>query len=87
MIIAALVVSIVAAAGSLGAVWYARRSARSADTAAAAAEKTAAIDTGRRHAELTPEFQIACTAGENGIDGHGELQVTLTGPSGPGRAR
>ncbi|MGH3183359.1 MAG: hypothetical protein ACRDOH_22305 [Streptosporangiaceae bacterium] len=39
MVIAALVVSIMAAAGSLGAVWYARRSARSAETAADAAEK------------------------------------------------
>jgi len=82
MIIAALVVSIVAAAGSLGAVWYARRSARSAETAATAAESTAAIDAGRRHSELTPEFEITCTAGENGIDDHGELRVTMTGPPG-----
>jgi NAD(P)-dependent dehydrogenase (short-subunit alcohol dehydrogenase family) len=44
MIIAALLVSIVAAAGSVGAVWYARRSVRSSATSAAAAETTAALD-------------------------------------------
>jgi len=82
MIIAALVVSIVAAAGSLGADWYARRSARSAETAADAAEKTATLDVERRHAELTPVFEIACTAGENGVGNHGELRVTLIGPDG-----
>ena len=80
MIIAALVVSIVAAAGSLAAVWYTRRSARSAETAAAAAKKTAALDADRRHTELTPEFEIACTAGGNGTGDRGELRVTLTGP-------
>lgn len=82
MIIAALMVSIVAAAGSVGAVWYARRAARAAETAAAAAENTAALDAERRHAELTPEFEFTCTGGENGIAGHGELKVTLTGPAG-----
>ncbi|HEX9355105.1 MAG TPA: hypothetical protein VF933_14985 [Streptosporangiaceae bacterium] len=82
MVIAALVVSIVAAAGALGAVWYARRSALSAARSAAAAEATAALDVQRRHAELTPEFEIICTAGENGIGDHGELRLTLTGPAG-----
>jgi hypothetical protein len=48
MITAALVVSIVAVAGSLGAVWYARRSARSSATSAAAAGTTAALDASRR---------------------------------------
>ena len=71
-----------AAAGLLGTVWYARRSARCAEIAAAAAEKTAALDAEHRHAELTPEFEIACSAGENGIGDHGELRVTLTGPPG-----
>ena len=82
MVIAALVVSIVAAAGALGAVWYARRSALSAARSAAAAEATAVLDVQRRHAELTPEFEIICTAGENGIGDHGELRLTLTGPAG-----
>jgi hypothetical protein len=82
MIIAALVVSIVAAAGSIGAVQYARRSARSAETAAGAAEKTAALDAERRHAELTPEFEFVLTTGGNGIGAMGELRVTLTGPAG-----
>jgi hypothetical protein len=91
--IAALVVSI---AGTLGAVWYTRRSAQAAEAAAAAAEKSAAaaekaaaaaektavLDAERRHAELTPEFEIACTAEHNGISDHGELTVTFTGPDG-----
>jgi hypothetical protein len=50
-----------------------------AEKAAAAAEKTAALDAERRHAELTPEFEIACTAEHNGISDQGELTVTLTG--------
>jgi hypothetical protein len=82
MIIAALVVSIVAAAGSVGAVWYARRSARSSATSAAAAETTATLDSQRRHAELTPQFEIICTAGDNGVEDHGELRLALTGPVG-----
>jgi hypothetical protein len=82
LIIAALVVSIVAAAGSVGAVWYARRSARSSATSAAAAETTAALDSQRRHAELTPRFEIVCTAGNNGVGDHGELRLALAGPTG-----
>lgn len=81
MTVSALVVSIVAAAAALGAVWYARRSARSAAIAAAAAAKTAELDAERRHAELTPEFDIVCKAGASGVDGHSELRVTLTGPA------
>jgi type II secretory pathway pseudopilin PulG len=82
MIIAALVVSIVAAAGSVSAVWYARRSARSSATSAAAAETTAALDSQRRHTELTPQFEIICTEGHNGIGDQGELQLALAGPAG-----
>jgi hypothetical protein len=82
MVIAALVVSIVAAAGSLGAVWYARWSARSAQAAAAAAGKTAELDAERRHAELTPEFEITCTEEQNGISGHGADRAAR-----PGQAR
>jgi hypothetical protein len=82
MIIAALVVSIVAAAAAVAAVWYARRSARSAESASAAAEKTAALDAERRHAELTPEFEITCAADQNAVGDLGELGVTLTGPAG-----
>jgi type II secretory pathway pseudopilin PulG len=80
VVIAALVVSIVAAAGSVGAVWYARRSARSSATSANAAETTAALDSERRHAELTPQFEITCSAGGNGVGDHGELRVALAGP-------
>jgi type II secretory pathway pseudopilin PulG len=82
MIIAALVVSIVAAAGAVAAVWYARRSARSSATSAAAAETTAALDSQRRHAELTPQFEIICTVGNNGVGDQGELRLALAGPTG-----
>lgn len=82
MIIAALVVSIVAAAGSVGAVWYSRRSAKSAAVSAAAADTTAALDSQRRHDELTPEFDISIAAGENGVGEHAHMRVTLTGPDG-----
>jgi hypothetical protein len=84
MIIAALVVSVVAAASSLGAVWYARRSDVSAARSAAAAETTAALDAQRRHAELTPKFEIVCAARENGAGDQGELRLTLAGPAGLG---
>jgi len=66
MIIAALAVSIAAAAASVDAVWYARRSARSSATSAVAAETTATLDSQRRHAELTPQFEITCTVGDIG---------------------
>ncbi|HUY51797.1 MAG TPA: hypothetical protein VMV92_39880 [Streptosporangiaceae bacterium] len=82
MIIAALVVSIVAAAGAVAAVWYARRSARSSATSAVAAETTAALDSQRRHAELTPQFEIICTVGDNGVGDQGELRLALAGPTG-----
>jgi hypothetical protein len=82
VVIAALVVSIVAAAGSVGAVWYSRRSAKSAAVSAAAASATAALDSQRRHGELTPEFDISITAGENGVGEHAEMRVTFTGPPG-----
>jgi hypothetical protein len=82
MIIAALVVSIAAAAAAVAAVWYARRSAQSAAAAAVAAGKTAEVDEQHRHDELTPDFEITCAAGINGIDDNGELVVTLAGPDG-----
>lgn len=77
MVIAALVVSIVAAGAAVGAVWFTRRAARSAAASATAAEASAALDAQRRHAELTPEFEIICTVGD-----HGELRLALTGPAG-----
>jgi len=82
MVIAALVVSIVAAAGSVGAVWFSRRSAKSAAVSAVAASATAALDWQRRHDELTPEFDVSITAGENGVGDHAEMRVALTGPAG-----
>jgi type II secretory pathway pseudopilin PulG len=48
MEIAALVVSIVAALAAVGALWYARRSDRSAAQSAAAAATTAALDLQRQ---------------------------------------
>lgn len=79
MVIAALVVSIVAAAGSVGAVWYSRRSAKAAAVSAAAAGTTAALDSQRRHDELTPEFGVSIAAG---VGEHAEMRVELTGPPG-----
>lgn len=82
MVIAAFVVSIVAAVGSVGAVWYSRRSAKSAAVSASAANTAAALDSQRRHDELTPEFDISIAAGQNGVGEHAHMQVTLTGPDG-----
>ncbi|HUY46487.1 MAG TPA: hypothetical protein VMV92_12255 [Streptosporangiaceae bacterium] len=82
VVIAALVVSIVAAAGSVGAVWYSRRSAKSAAVSAAAASTTAALDSQRRHDELTPEFDISIAANQSGAGDHAHMRVTLTGPAG-----
>lgn len=82
MVIAAFVVSVVAAVGSVAAVWYARWSARSSAASATAAETAAALDWQRRHAELTPQFEITCAAGINGISDHGELRLALAGPAG-----
>jgi len=82
VVIAALVVSIVAAAGAVGAVWYSRRSAKSAAVSATAASVTAALDSQRRHDELAPEFDINITAGENGVGDHAEMRVALTGSAG-----
>ena len=82
VVIAALLVSSVAAAGSVGAVWYSRRSAKSAAVSAAAASAAAALDSQRRYNELTPEFDISITAGENSVGDHAEMRVALTGPGG-----
>jgi len=82
VVIAALVVSIVAAAGSVGAVWYSHHSAKSAAVSASAASATAALDSQRRHDELAPEFDIRITAGESGVGDHAERRVALTGPAG-----
>ena len=54
MEIAALVVSVVSVLVAAGALWYARRSDRSAAQSAVAAATTAALDVQRRNAELTP---------------------------------
>jgi hypothetical protein len=80
MEIAAFVVSIVSALGAVGAVWYARRSDRSASRSAAAAATTAALDMQRRNAELTPRFRITCELSNPGSSGI-RLGVFLSGPS------
>ena len=86
--IAAIAVSVVSAGIAGWSIRYARRSDRSAarsaaaaEQAAAAAAKTAALDAERRHAELTPVFEITCTGGENGIGDQGELRVDSPGPT------
>lgn len=40
------------------------------------------LDSQRRHDELTPEFDISITAGENGVGDHAEMRVALTSPGG-----
>src|SRR6266852_1116536 len=67
----ALVVSIVSAAGAVGAVWYARRSDRSA--------ATSALDMWRRNAELMPRFRITCEPSNPGSPTL-RLGVFLSGP-------
>ena len=79
MDIVALVVAIVSALGTIGAVWYARRSDRSAAKSAAAAATTAALDLQRRHAELTPRFRITCESSNPGSPTL-RLSVFLSGP-------
>jgi hypothetical protein len=84
MDIAALVISIVSALGTIGAVWYARRSDRSASRSAIAAATTAALDTQRRNAELTPRFQVTCQPSNPGSTTL-RLGVLLAGPPELGR--
>jgi len=76
MDIAALIVSIASALGSLGAVVYARQSVRAAVRAAVAAERSAVsgegaatLEAGRRHAELTPRFKVSAARANPGVDG------------------
>jgi hypothetical protein len=79
MDIAAQVVAIVSALGAVGAVWYARRSDRSAARSAAAASTTAALDLQRRNAELTPRFRVTCEPSNPGSMTL-RLRVFLSGP-------
>ncbi|MCW2688741.1 MAG: hypothetical protein JWR37_3631 [Mycobacterium sp.] len=48
----------------------------------AATARLTAIERGRRHSELTPEFEISCATDVNGAPDHGELVLTLVGPTG-----
>ena len=68
--VGALIVAIVSALATVGAVWYARRldgraseavtvaqqSAAAAERSAVASEKRAALESARRHDELTPRW-------------------------------
>ena len=68
--VGALIVAIVSALAAVGAVWYARRldgraseavtvaqqSAAAAERSAVASEKRAALESARRHDELTPRW-------------------------------
>lgn len=90
MAIAALIVAIVSALAAAGAVWYARRldgrvaeavaaarqSAAAAERSAVAAEQRAALDSARRHDDLTPRFRVSL---EPAVDPH-RLLVFLQGP-------
>jgi hypothetical protein len=86
MAIAALVVALVSAQGSIYAVWYARqqagaadRSASAAERSAVAAERAAALEAGRRHDELTPRFRVSVERANPGAEGL-SLSVFLVGP-------
>ena len=79
MDIAALAVAIVSALCAAGAVWYARRSDRSAARSAVAASTTAALDIQRRNAELTPRFRVTCEPSNPGSPTL-RLRVFLSGP-------
>jgi hypothetical protein len=79
MDIAALAVAIVSALCAAGAVWYARRSDRSAARSAVAASTTAALDIQRRNAELTPRFRVTCEPSNPGSPTL-RLRVFLAGP-------
>lgn len=91
MNVAALIVAIVSALGSVGAVWYARRSDRSAgrsvvasERSAIASEKRAALEGQRRQAEMTPWFRVAIESANEGMEDL-RLSVFLTGPPELGR--
>lgn len=77
------------AVGALGAVaaavvaaWAARQSRISAEHANAAAETLATIERDRRHAELTPQFQVTVDDGGSGNRDRLVLLMRLTGPPG-----
>jgi hypothetical protein len=80
--IASLTVATIALVLSIFSTAYARRSARSSDKAAIAADATAVLDGQRRHEELTPRFKISCTAA--GVDNR-KLEIKLLGPAALGR--
>jgi len=98
MVIAALVVSIVAALAAVAAVVYARRldetvrqavaAARESSAASArsavAAEGTAALEGERRHAELTPRFRVKVEGANPGVEDL-TMTVFLAGPPELGR--
>jgi hypothetical protein len=69
--IAALIISI----------YFTRRATSAAESAALSATKTAEIEAGRRHGELTPEF-VATVAQRNSGGTRAVLALTLKGPVG-----
>jgi hypothetical protein len=79
VVVAALVVAIISAGVSAASVFYARRSAGSAEQSAGSAAITAGLDADRRHAELTPRFRITCAQSNPGSDTM-RLAVYLLGP-------
>jgi hypothetical protein len=98
MVAAALVVAVVSALGTVGAVVYARRldgrardavdaaraSAAAAERSAAASESRLAVEAARRHAELTPRFRVSVER-PNPDMRDWRLTVFLAGPPELGR--
>ena len=86
--VAGFVLSIVAIVISLVSIGYARRATRAGERAAGAGERAAlagstaaAVESDRRHAELTPRLRIRCRPSNPGSDQY-ELTVKLIGPVG-----
>lgn len=75
MATASLIVAIVAVIIAIASAAYARKQA-------VASTATAAIETGRRHDELTPELAASSAAAPGAGNSHPDLIIELTGPAG-----
>lgn len=78
--VCALIVSLASAGFAGSSVVYARRSARSSESAAQSAAITAGHDSDRRHTELTPRFRLTLQPANPGITTL-KLLIYLLGPA------
>lgn len=84
MALAALIVAILSGIISLAGVGYTRSAAQANRRSALADETTAALESDRRHAELTPRLRLRCVPENPGSEGY-KLTVELLGPPELGR--